>query len=317
VQDKQAREKEAARFAPAFDMRSLAVSVDPSGTGGMEAAITQDPTSAPWSHLEHALEERRRHAEVWAVMAWIAHVGPLTRPLVSVILPTRDRERYLARAIKSVMAQSYEDWELLVVDDASVDGTSAFLMGLEDPRIRVLRGTGSGVCAARNVALKQARGELVAYLDDDNLMHPEWLKAVVWAFEQRPAVDVLFGAVLIDDALRVDGRGSGGALPVLYFGAYDDAALAQDNVADIGCIAHRSGLAEARFDESLREMGDWDLLFRLTRAGPPLALPVIACFYTTDAPNRLSHGPTYDADEAAVRAKNDRWLASRGDGASE
>jgi glycosyltransferase involved in cell wall biosynthesis len=238
-------------------------------------------------------------------MAWIAHVGPRARPLVSVVLPTRDRRAYLARAVESVMAQSYGEWELLVVDDASRDDTQAFLAGLRHGRVRALRGSGSGVCAARNVALKEARGELVAYLDDDNVMHPDWLKSVVWGFEQRPATDVLYGAVLVDDPLRANGRGSG-ALPLLYFGAYDHAGLAKNNVADIGCIAHRAGLPEARFDETLREMGDWDLLLRLTREAPPLALPAIACFYTTDAPNRLSYGPTYEADAAAVRAKNPR-----------
>jgi glycosyltransferase involved in cell wall biosynthesis len=238
-------------------------------------------------------------------MAWIAHVEVRTRPLVSVVLPTRDRSSYLVRAVESVMAQSYLDWELVVVDDASLDGTPAVLAGIADPRVRTFRGPGKGVCAARNVALGEARGALVAYLDDDNVMHPEWLKSVVWGFEQRPAADVLYGAVLVDDALRVDGRGSG-ALPLLYFGAYDYHALARSNLADIGCIAHRAGLPEARFDESLREMGDWDLLLRLTREAPPLALPAVACLYTTDAPNRLSHGPTYESDAAVVRAKNRR-----------
>ena len=238
-------------------------------------------------------------------MEWIAHVEVEARPLVSVVLPTRDRCSYLARAVESVMAQSYPAWELVVVDDASLDGTPAFLAGLEDGRVRRFRGSGAGVCAARNVALREARGSLVAYLDDDNVMHPEWLKSVVWGFEQRPAADGLYGAVLVDDALRVNGRGSG-ALPLLYFGAYDYHALALSNLADIGCIAHRAGLPEARFDETLREMGDWDLLLRLTRDAPPLALPAIACLYTTDAPNRLSHGPTYAADAAAVRAKNRR-----------
>jgi hypothetical protein len=74
----------------------------------------------------------------------------------------------------------------------------------------------------------------------------------------------------------------------------------------MGCIAHRAKLAEARFDETLREMGDWDLFLRLTRDAPPMALPAIACFYTTDAPNRLSHGPTYESDRATVRRKNKR-----------
>ena len=74
----------------------------------------------------------------------------------------------------------------------------------------------------------------------------------------------------------------------------------------MGCIAHRAGLAEARFDESLREMGDWDLFLRLTKDAPPLPLPAIACYYTTDAPNRSSYGPTHATDKARVRQKNKR-----------
>jgi glycosyltransferase involved in cell wall biosynthesis len=211
----------------------------------------------------------------------------------------------LARAIASIAAQTYANWELLVVDDASADGTQALLAGISDPRVRVLHGIGGGACTARNLALAKARGALVAYLDDDNIMHPAWLKAVVWAFEQHPATEVLYGAIVVDDMDRLVGWGQG-HLPELSFHDYDHRAVTKDNIADIGCIAHRAGLAEARFDESLREMGDWDLFLRLTRHNKPLALPAIACFYTTDAPNRLSRGPTFYADAAAVRAKNRR-----------
>jgi glycosyltransferase involved in cell wall biosynthesis len=161
------------------------------------------------------------------------------------------------------------------------------------------------VCAARNVALAQAKGELIAYLDDDNIMHPAWLKSVAWGFEQRLEANVLYGAFVVDDTKRIDQKGRGD-LPRLYFWPYDHHSVAQHNIADMGCIAHRAGIAEAHFDESLREMGDWDLLLRLTRCAVPLALPAIACFYTTDAPNRLCHGPTFEADLAAVRMKNRR-----------
>jgi hypothetical protein len=110
---------------------------------------------------------------------------------------------------------------------------------------------------------------------------------------------------VVDDSARLSRRGSG-ELPQTYFFPYDHHAVAVNNIADISCIAHRANLPEARFDESLREMGDWDLFLRLTRHAPPLALPAIACFYTTDAPNRLSNGPTFDADLATVRSKNRR-----------
>ena len=201
--------------------------------------------------------------------------------------------------------QTYPHWELLIVDDGSVDDTPALLGGITDERLRTFHAEGAGACAARNLALAHARGELIAYLDDDNIMHPAWLKAVVWAFEQRPEARVLYGAFVVDDTARANQRGHGD-LPRLCFYRYDYHAVAEANIADIGCIAHRADLAEARFDESLREFGDWDLFLRLTREMQPLALPAIACYYTTDAPNRLSHGPTYEADLMAVRLKNRR-----------
>jgi glycosyltransferase involved in cell wall biosynthesis len=255
--------------------------------------------------LEQAVADHGRQLQVRAVMDWIERATLRSAPLVSVVLPTRDRRDLLPRAIDSVQKQSYGNWELLIVDDGSVDRTAEFLAGLAGDRVRCFRHHGAGACAARNVALTQARGDLIAYLDDDNMMHPAWLKGVVWGFEQRPEASVLYGAYVVDDAGRIF-RKTSGDLPRLFFLPYDYYEVARRSIADIGCIAHRAGLPEARFDESLREMGDWDLFLRLTRTAPPLALPAIACFYTTDAPNRLSHGPTFAADVAAVRAKNRR-----------
>jgi hypothetical protein len=255
--------------------------------------------------LEHAVADHGRQLQVRAIMDWVEHATLRGAPLVSVVLPTRDRRDLLPRAIESVQKQSYGNWELLIVDDGSVDRTAEFLAGVAGDRVRCFRHHGAGACAARNVALAQVRGDLIAYLDDDNMMHPAWLKAVVWGFEQRPEANVLYGGYVVDDAWRINRKRSGD-LPRLFFLPYDHHQVARRSVADMGCIAHRAGLPEAHFDESLREMGDWDLFLRLTRTAPPLALPAIACFYTTDAPHRLSHGPTFGADVAAVRAKNRR-----------
>jgi glycosyltransferase involved in cell wall biosynthesis len=255
--------------------------------------------------LERGIDDNQRQLQVRTVMDWIAHTEVAPELLISVVLPTRDRRQLLPRAIASVKAQTYSRWELLVVDDGSVDGTQNLLSAENDPRVRSFRARGGGVCAARNVALQHARGDVIAYLDDDNIMHPQWLKSVVWAFAQRPEAKVLYGAFVVDDVARIDRQGSG-ELPRLYFWRYDHQSVARHNIADISCIAHRSKLPAAHFDESLREMGDWDLFLRLTRDAPPLALPAVACFYTTDAPNRLSNGPTFESDQAAVRSKNKR-----------
>jgi glycosyl transferase family 2 len=252
-----------------------------------------------------SVEDNTRQLQIRAVMDWIERASLDSRPLVSVVLPTRNRCSYLARALASLHGQSYPHWEAVVVDDGSIDNTPAALAAVRDERVKPIRGCGAGTCAARNLALARIGGKLVAYLDDDNLMHPNWLKTVVWAFEQRPEADVLYGAFVVDDPARIKRQGRG-ELPRLFFHPYDHKAVAENNIADIGCIAHRAGLAEARFDELLQEMGDWDFFLRLTREKPPLAVPAVACFYTTDAPNRTTNGPTHERDLATVRTKNRR-----------
>lgn len=90
--------------------------------------------------------------------------------LVSVVMPTYNRADTIKRAIASVQAQTLEDWELIVVDDGSVDCTSDLISGL-DPRLKIVRQTNQGVAAARNRALAESRGDFIAFLDSDD----EWL----------------------------------------------------------------------------------------------------------------------------------------------
>ncbi len=271
-----------------------------------QAALTQiQGLEQTLAALKETLAGQRRFEQVVTFMDWIDQAPMPAGPLVSVVLPTRDRREFLERAIASVTAQSYSNWELVIVDDGSVDSTPDFLAQIADPRIVRRHSGGRGVCAARNVALDHMTGGLVAYLDDDNIMHRDWLKSLVWGFAQFPDKDVAYGAVIIDDYEHIDPQKKGD-LPRLFFFPYNHSGVAIDNIADQGCIAHRAGLTEARFDESLQEMGDWDLFLRLTRETPPFALPAIACYYMTDAPNRLSYGPTHEADRDKVREKNRR-----------
>ncbi len=213
---------------------------------GAVAALDSRETS----HARAIDELRDRPVDaVAATMAWIAQATLTMSPLVSVVLPTRNRAERLPTAIASVLAQTYERWELIVIDDGSDDETAALLATIDDPRVRAVSRPHAGVSAARNAALELIRGELVAYLDDDNTMHPEWLKSVVWAFEHRPGVDVLYGAFVIDDLERTTGGGSG-ALPILRLLPYRREALAEGNLADTSAVAHRAGLPEAWFDEA-------------------------------------------------------------------
>jgi glycosyltransferase involved in cell wall biosynthesis len=250
------------------------------------------------------LDELERIQALRVFMEWIEYARLSESPRISVVLPTRNRATFLPMAVASVQAQSYANWELLIVDDSSDDETPERLAALDDPRIRSFRVPHAGSSAARNAALDQATGDIIAYLDDDNMMHHLWLKSVAWAFDQRPNVDVLYGAIILDDVERVNQRGSG-SFAKLFFRSYDRKVLLNENLADMGAIAHRARLPGARFDESLVIGVDWDLLCRLTADRDPLVLPAIACFYFTDAPNRISGGTTRrDADHKTVRHKH-------------
>lgn len=100
--------------------------------------------------------------------------------LVSIVMPTYNRRDSIQRSIESVRGQWHQDWELLIVDDGSSDGTVEAVEG-QDPRIRVLRQANAGAYVARNNGLANARGRYVAFLDSDDTWHP-WHLALADAF---------------------------------------------------------------------------------------------------------------------------------------
>lgn len=96
--------------------------------------------------------------------------------LVSVIMPSYNTGRYIADSINSVLAQTYTNWELIIVDDCSTDDTDEIVAGFADPRIHYLKNDhNSGAALSRNRALREAKGRWIAFLDSDDWWHPEKL----------------------------------------------------------------------------------------------------------------------------------------------
>ena len=108
-----------------------------------------------------------------------------TNPRVSVIIPTYNRGWTLQAAMDSVLAQTYLDFELIVVDDGSSDDTAEILAAY-GPEVKRIRQANAGVSAARNTGIRAARGELVAFLDSDDRWLPDKLKVQVDFFAVRP-----------------------------------------------------------------------------------------------------------------------------------
>lgn len=118
-----------------------------------------------------------------------------SKPLVSVVLPTFNRAHSLVGAISSVLQQSYDRLELIIVDDASTDDTAGLVASLDDPRIKyICTAENLGAAAARNIGVQQALGEFIAFQDSDDIWLPNKLERQLKLFGQLPQeVGALFG----------------------------------------------------------------------------------------------------------------------------
>jgi glycosyltransferase involved in cell wall biosynthesis len=111
----------------------------------------------------------------------------MSNPLVSVIIPVRNGERFVGQAIESVLAQTYDHREIVVVDGKSTDGSVETASSY--PTVRVLQETGTGFASAWNDGLAAASGELITFLDSDDVWEPSKLERQVEVLRRRPEVD--------------------------------------------------------------------------------------------------------------------------------
>lgn len=237
-------------------------------------------------------------------------------PMVSIVMPTRDRAHVLGRAISSVLQQSVGDFELLVVDDGSTDATAIVLASYEahDPRVRVihLSSAGRGASAARNAGIAAARGEFVAFVDDDAEWLPTKLERQLEAVRGSGA-DVVycrFARVAADGRIREVGSAAAERDPwrALLSRAFIDTSTLMVRTTTLQAIGG--------FDENLSRLQDWDLALRLARVGRFAYVPeVLVRSYET--PGSIS--TRTDALEAAcerMASKVRAAGASRGELAS-
>jgi glycosyltransferase involved in cell wall biosynthesis len=183
-------------------------------------------------------------------------------PIVTLVVPTYDRAHLIGRAIRSVEAQSWPHWELLVVDDASNDDTEAVVTGYGDDRIRyVRREINGGVAAAQNTGLDHASGRYVAFLHSDDELLPDKLEKLAQILDEAPArVGGVESGFEFIEPHRVTLR------PPCLDGADDSDVIAYRASVHISTLLLRRDVAAAvRFDEALRGTEDRDFCIRLLR----------------------------------------------------
>ena len=110
--------------------------------------------------------------------------------MISVVIPLYNKEKLIGRTLESVLAQSYSDFEVVVVDDGSSDGSAAVVESFADPRIRLIRQANAGVSAARNRGIAESRGEFIALLDADDIWRENYLQTQFELTQKYPQCDI-------------------------------------------------------------------------------------------------------------------------------
>jgi peptidoglycan/xylan/chitin deacetylase (PgdA/CDA1 family)/SAM-dependent methyltransferase len=198
---------------------------------------------------------------------------------ISVVIPARDAEATLRETLASLQAQTAGDWEAVLVDDGSTDGTLALARAIaqEEPRLRVVETHAVGVGAARNLGLEQARYDRVLFLDADDLLRPSALALLAAALDRDSE---LAGAHCGWARLAPDGR-TAGELEATHTGDLFGEFAFQCLFPIHACLA-RTELVRAvgGFDPELVTCEDWDLWLRLARLGRSFAaVPDVLALY--------------------------------------
>jgi glycosyltransferase involved in cell wall biosynthesis len=183
------------------------------------------------------------------------------KPAISVIIPTHNRVAMLGRALKSVFAQNFPRFEVIVVNDGSSDATAASLAQFTDQRLRTIHHPRAlGAAAARNAGLKIARAPLVAFLDDDDEQLPGFLAETVRAHATRPQVDMCWTGVIY--------RQPDGSEETLDWSRWAGSKRFVNRLAGCCGISFRTDWLRSAggFDTSFRITEDTDLFMRLVEA---------------------------------------------------
>jgi glycosyltransferase involved in cell wall biosynthesis len=212
----------------------------------------------------------------------ITEPDDVSRPTVSIIIPTYDYAQLISQALESVQSQSYEEWECVVVDDGSTDNTEDVVASYskQDPRIRFIRQANQRQAAARNTGIKNSAGTYIQFLDADDLIEPRKLELQVAYLEQHPEVDITYSGVRYFTADHVDERllsrqyssweGAGAWMPeITGEGKVILPVLLRNNIMVVNSPLLRRRVVDqvGLFDVGLTPVEDWDYWIRCAAKG--------------------------------------------------
>ena len=227
----------------------------------------------------------------------------MSEPVFSVIMPVWNRAQRVGQAVESVFAQTFKDWELLIVDDGSDDELEQVVRPFLGPKVRRLRIPHAGVSAARNAGISHATGRFIAYLDSDNTWRSEFLE------KMKAALDADAGHRQVAYAIAQIHECNGRPHPAGLKTAGEPHSLRKmirGNQIDQNTVVHARQCLDSvvGYDESLRRLVDWDFLTRLTARYEPVFVPEVLVDYNWGLePNAISLTENHRSAERTVSTK--------------
>lgn len=219
----------------------------------------------------------------------------------SIILPTWNRAFCLSKMLDSILAQTINNYELIIVDDGSSDNTSEMIRQkyntvLGSGRFKYFRfKKNKGVSAARNYGLQKSSNPWICYADSDNLMQPDFLETYYKLISLNPFNKCFYTQIQFDTGNKIIGQ------------SFDYEKLKTGNFIDLGVFVHHRELYEkfGGFDRTLKRLVDWDLILRYTKHNTPVFLPKITVMYNNSNEfRRITNSEDYKINLAKIKKKH-------------
>lgn len=234
-------------------------------------------------------------------------------PIISVIIAAYNAAQYLTEAIQSVLDQTYQDFEVIVVDDGSIDNTREIVHQFNDSRLKYIYQENKGMANARNNGIKVSRGEYITFLDADDIFLPDKFSSQVMFLKQHPNIGLVVGGWIYIDK---NGQHLGKYEPWNNFPQLNTSTLLYSCPLIPAAVLIASEWLKriGLFDENLKGVADWDLWLRLVVAGCRIEWNnQLVCMYRLHEGNTSSQAKLMGTEELQVLDK----LYARSDLADE
>ena len=206
-----------------------------------------------------------------------------TNPLISVVIPTYNRAYIIRNAIDSVVAQTYRNWELIIVDDGSSDDTKAVVESYDDLRIKYFYKENAGPCAARNYAIEHSKGLWITYVDSDDILFSHCFEVMLQRLEENP--DAVFAIPrgtraldLYENGKLVQTVDDSDDMPRAF--TIKDMFMRNARFACLGFFHLRRVFEEGiKWDEKVASMEDWEFMMSIGEKYPDNFLYVPELLY--------------------------------------